>query len=54
MPEGSQPNAARDKPTIEAIVAVEPPREFRIHPTDRMVAYTDGTALRTRRPVQRA
>ena len=26
--------------TIEAIVAVDPPREFRIHPRDRVVAYT--------------
>ena len=26
--------------TIEAIVAVEPPREFRLHPRDRFVAYT--------------
>ena len=26
--------------TIEAIVAVDSPREFRIHPRDRVVAYT--------------
>ena len=26
--------------TIEAIVAVEAPREFRLHPRDRIVAYT--------------
>src|SRR6478609_9381172 len=26
--------------TIEAIVAVEAPREFRLHPRDRLVAYT--------------
>ena len=26
--------------TIEAIVAVEAPREFRLHPRDRVVAYT--------------
>ncbi|MGK2850261.1 MAG: S9 family peptidase [Candidatus Limnocylindrales bacterium] len=26
--------------TIESIVAVDPPREFRVHPRDRVVAYT--------------
>ncbi|MEX1171479.1 MAG: S9 family peptidase [Chloroflexota bacterium] len=26
--------------TIESMVAVEPPREFRVHPRDRVVAYT--------------
>ena len=26
--------------TIETIVAVDPPREFRIHPRDRSIAYT--------------
>ncbi len=30
--------------TIEAIVAVEPPREFRLHPRDRLVAYTADAA----------
>ena len=30
--------------TIEAIVAVDPPREFRIHPRDRVVAYTAEAA----------
>ena len=30
--------------TIEAIVAVEPPRDFRIHPRDRFVAYTAEAA----------
>ncbi len=30
--------------TIEAIVAVESPREFRIHPRDRVVAYTAEAA----------
>jgi dipeptidyl aminopeptidase/acylaminoacyl peptidase len=30
--------------TIESIVAVEPPREFRLHPRDRVVAYTDDAA----------
>ncbi|HET7026204.1 MAG TPA: S9 family peptidase [Candidatus Limnocylindrales bacterium] len=44
MPEAGQPSGARDKPTIEAIVALEPPREFRVHPTDRVVAYTDEAA----------
>jgi len=38
---------ARSNPgglTIEAIVAVEPPREFRLHPRDRAVAYTAEAA----------
>ena len=26
--------------TVEAIVAIEAPREFRLHPRDRSVAYT--------------
>ena len=26
--------------SIEAIVAIEPPREYRLHPRDRAVAYT--------------
>src|SRR6185369_2032770 len=30
--------------TIEAIVAVEAPREFRLHPRDRLVAFTAETA----------
>ena len=30
--------------TIEAIVAVDSPREFRIHPRDRVVAYTAEAA----------
>lgn len=30
--------------TIEAIVAVDPPREFRLHPRDRVVAYTAEAA----------
>ena len=30
--------------TIEAIVAVDPPREFRMHPRDRVVAYTAEAA----------
>ena len=30
--------------TIEAIVAVDPPREFRIHPRDRVVAFTAEAA----------
>jgi len=30
--------------TVEAIVAIETPREFRLHPRDRMVAYTAEAA----------
>src|SRR4029077_15008132 len=30
--------------TIEAIVAVDSPREFRVHPRDRVVAYTADAA----------
>ncbi len=30
--------------TIEAIVAVDPPREFRVHPRERVVAYTAEVA----------
>ena len=30
--------------TIESIVAVDPPREFRVHPRDRVVAYTAEAA----------
>src|SRR5262245_33189226 len=30
--------------TIESIVAVDPPREFRVHPRDRVVAYTAEVA----------
>ncbi|MGP1675186.1 MAG: hypothetical protein ACTS8Z_08240, partial [Candidatus Limnocylindrales bacterium] len=30
--------------TIEAIVAVDSPREFRVHPRDRVVAYTAEAA----------
>ena len=30
--------------TIEAIVAVDSPREFRMHPRDRLVAFTAETA----------
>ena len=36
--------AGRPGLTIEAIVAVEPPREFRLHPRDRSVAYTAEVA----------
>ena len=36
--------SARTRLTIEAIVAVEPPREFRLHPRDRVVAYTAEAA----------
>jgi dipeptidyl aminopeptidase/acylaminoacyl peptidase len=34
----------RDALTVEAIVAVEPPREFRLHPRERIVAFTDEAA----------
>jgi len=30
--------------TVEAVVAVDPPREFRVHPRDRVVAYTAEAA----------
>ena len=30
--------------SVEAIVAVETPREFRVHPRDRLVAYTSEAA----------
>ena len=40
--------ADRDRATgglsIEAIVAIDPPREFRLHPRDRTVAYTAEAA----------
>jgi len=35
---------ARDPLTIEQIVAVESPRDFRLHPRDRIVAYTAEAA----------
>jgi dipeptidyl aminopeptidase/acylaminoacyl peptidase len=41
--EGLMPGSSSAAPTgltIEAIVAVESPREFRLHPRDRVVAYT--------------
>ena len=37
-------SAATTGLTIEAIVAVDPPREFRLHPRDRVVAYTAEAA----------
>ncbi len=37
---GSKPGGL----TIEAIVAVDPPREYRLHPRDRQVAYTAEAA----------
>ena len=36
--------AGRPKLTVETIVAVESPREFRLHPRDRSVAYTAEAA----------
>ncbi|HEX5012909.1 MAG TPA: prolyl oligopeptidase family serine peptidase [Candidatus Limnocylindrales bacterium] len=38
----TQPGRARV--TVEALVAVEPPREVRLHPRDRFVAYTSTAA----------
>jgi len=51
----------RTRLTIESIVAVDPPREFRLHPRDRFVAVyattscessmpTEGAMSRSRRP----
>ena len=41
MPTDTTPGAATGAAglTIEAIVAVDSPREFRIHPRDRIVGY---------------
>jgi dipeptidyl aminopeptidase/acylaminoacyl peptidase len=36
--------SGRDVPTIEAIVAVDPGREYRVHPRDRIVAFTQEAA----------
>ncbi len=44
MPAAPRRFAGRDAPTIEAIVGVDPPREFRTHPRDRLVAFTDEVA----------
>ena len=46
MPTDRTPGAATGAAglTIEGIVAVESPREFRIHPRDRSVAYTAEVA----------
>ena len=38
------PNAAASALPVEALVAVEAPREFRLHPRDRLVAYTAEAA----------
>jgi dipeptidyl aminopeptidase/acylaminoacyl peptidase len=42
----ASPNApsGRARLTIESIVAVDPPREYRVHPRDRSVAYTADVA----------
>jgi dipeptidyl aminopeptidase/acylaminoacyl peptidase len=40
MPSNTRRAAGRDRPTVEAIVAVDPPREFRVHPRDPVVAFT--------------
>jgi dipeptidyl aminopeptidase/acylaminoacyl peptidase len=46
MPTDRTPGAATGSAglTIESIVAIDPPREFRIHPRDRVVAYTAEAA----------
>ncbi len=44
MPIPTQRPEDRDRPTVEAIVAVDPPREFRLHPRDRVVAFTAEAA----------
>ena len=46
MPTDRSPGAATGSAglTIEGIVAVEPPREFRINPRERLVAYTSEVA----------
>ena len=41
---GAAPATGRTGLTIEAIVAVDSPREFRIHPRDRVVAFTAEAA----------
>ncbi len=43
-PAGPARRAARDPLTVEQIVAVETPREFRLHPRDRIVAFTADAA----------
>jgi dipeptidyl aminopeptidase/acylaminoacyl peptidase len=40
----ARPSSRRDALTIEAIVAIEPPREFRLHPRERIVAFTSEAA----------
>ena len=46
MPTDRTPGAATGSAglTIESIVAIDPPREFRVHPRDRVVAYTAEAA----------
>ena len=43
-PRGAVGRARSDAPTIEAIVAVDPPREFRLSPRERIVAFTAEVA----------
>ena len=38
------PAGATSGLTVETVVAIEPPREFRLHPRDRSVAYTAEAA----------
>ncbi|HEU4672669.1 MAG TPA: prolyl oligopeptidase family serine peptidase [Candidatus Limnocylindrales bacterium] len=44
MPAAVGPPDDRDRPTVESIVGVDPPREFRLHPRDRTVAFTAEAA----------
>ncbi|HMA48067.1 MAG TPA: LpqB family beta-propeller domain-containing protein, partial [Frankiaceae bacterium] len=38
------PNATASALPVEALVAIDAPREFRLHPRDRLVAYTAEAA----------
>ena len=40
----ARPDRRRSKVTIEQIVAVDAPRDFRLHPRERLVAYTSEAA----------
>ena len=44
MAEAPAPTSASSILSVEALVAVESPREFRLHPRDRLVAYTAEAA----------
>src|SRR5262245_15887020 len=43
-PQSSTTAPGRPRLSVESIVAVDPPREFRLHPRDRSVAYTATAA----------